>query len=54
MYIEYSDHIGVNLVKVNEYGISFDHDKGISIFEDENGNEYRIKFFQIHRITVEE
>jgi GTP-sensing pleiotropic transcriptional regulator CodY len=51
MYIAFSDHIGVTLVKVNEYGIDFDHDNGTAIFEDENGRDYQIKFCNIHRIA---
>lgn len=51
MYIAFSDHIGVKIVKVNEYGIDFDHDKNLAIFEDEDGTEYRISLFHIHRIA---
>ncbi len=42
MLINFRDHIGYIQVAVNEYGISFDAEKGTAIFEDGNGNEYRI------------
>jgi len=53
MQIVFSDHLGVQAITVNEYGISFDNDKGIAIFEDEDGKEYRISLFHIHRIVNE-
>jgi len=51
MYIAFSDPVGVILVKVNEYGIEFDHANGTAIFEDESGREYRIKLSDIRRIA---
>ena len=47
MLIKYRDHLGYIIVTVNEYGISFDSDKGIAIFEDEDGEEYRVPIMNI-------
>ena len=52
MTITYNDNMGYIAVIVNEYGITFDQDKSIAIFEDESGKEYRIPITSIHQITA--
>lgn len=52
MTIVYADEIGTVAVKVNEYGIDFDG--GFAIFEDEDGEEYRVSVADIRRIAYEE
>lgn len=47
MLIKYRDQIGYIIVPVNEYGITFDSEKGIAIFEDGNKKEYRIPIMNI-------
>jgi hypothetical protein len=53
MTVYYHDHLGAVMVKINEYGITFDRDRGFAIFEDEDGNAHRIKIFDLELITNE-
>lgn len=49
MTIYYRDHLGTVAVAV-ENGIDFIQSEGIAIFEDGNGNEYKIPISSINYI----
>ena len=49
MTIYYRDHLGTVAVSV-ENGIDFDRSEDVAIFEDGNGNEYRIPISSINYI----
>lgn len=51
MFISYRDQLGYITIAVNEYGITFDQEKSLAIFEDENGREYRITIKDILQIA---
>lgn len=53
MTIYFHNHIGAVMVQINEYGISFDRDRGYAIFEDSDGKKYEVKIFDIELITNE-
>ena len=50
MIIYYRDALGVVAVETDQYGASFDHEKGIALFLDENGNEYTVPIVSMTEI----